>query len=305
MTNEMPPATVEEVAPGAFAYVQLDGSWGLNNTGFIIGREHVVAIDTCFTERRSRALIDALRGRSGPRPVRVLVNTHHHGDHTFGNYLLRGEATIVGHELCREWILREGVTAHRLFPGVDWGEIELAPPELTFRDRLELWVDDLRIELIFVGPAHTTNDIVAWIPERNLLYAGDVIFHGGMPFALAGSVAGWLEALGRLRALGAETIVPGHGAICGPSVLDDIEAYLRLVQDAARRGFESGAEPLEVARGLDLGRFGEWLDGERLAANIHRVYSELRGEPLGTPLPPAALQDMIALNGGRPPRCLA
>ena len=237
--------------------------------------------------------------------MRVLVNTHHHGDHTFGNYLLAGEAAIIGHELCRESIVREAFAAHRLFPGVEWGEITLAPPDVTFRDHLELWLDDLRIELIHVGPAHTTNDVVVWIPERKLLYAGDVVFHGGTPFALAGSVTGWLDALGRLRALGAETIVPGHGAICGPRVLDDIEAYLRLVQSAARLGFEADAPPLEVARGLDLGRFDEWLDGERLAANIHRVYSELRGEPLGTPLPPQAIQDMIALNNGQPPRCLA
>jgi cyclase len=302
--DDLPPATTEEVAPGVFAFVQLDGSWGLNNTGFIVGADHVLAIDTCFTERRTRALIDAIRGRAGDRGVRTLVNTHHHGDHTFGNFLFP-DTTIIGHDLCREAIISEGFAAHRLFAGVDWGDITVSPPSLTFADRLELWVDDTRVELIFVGPAHTTNDIVAWLPGQRVLFSGDVVFNGGAPFALAGSIGGWLDTLDVLRALQPRTIVPGHGAVCGPAVLDDLAAYLRLVMDAAARGFEAGAAPLDVARNLDLGRFAELLDGERLASNVHRAYSELRGELRGVPLGPEAIQDMIALNGGHPPRCLA
>ena len=303
-STELPAPSVEEVSPGVFGFVQLDGSWGLNNCGFIVGRDAVLAIDSCFTERRTRGLLDTIRRHGGALPVQALVNTHHHGDHTFGNYLFP-TATIIGHEKCREMILREGLGTRNFFPGVDWGEIAIAPPTVTFADRLDLWVDDLQIELISVGPAHTTNDIVAWIPERKVLFAGDVIFRGGAPFALAGSIHGWLEALDRLRALGAEIIVPGHGAICGPDVIDDLAAYLQLVLDAAARGIEANLEPLEVARQLDLGRFGEGLDGERLPANLHRAYSELRGEPRGVPLPANAVRDMIAFNGGNLPTCLA
>lgn len=302
--EELPAPATEEVAPGVFAFIQPDGSWGLNNTGFVTAADHVVAIDTCFTERRTRGLIEAIRGRAGERQVRTLVNTHHHGDHTFGNFLFPN-TTIIGHDLCREMVLREGFAAHRLFGGVEWGDIVVAPPSVTFSDRLELWAGDTRVELIFVGPAHTTNDIVAWLPDQRVLFTGDVVFNGGMPFALAGSIWGWLDAVDVIRRLAPATIVPGHGPVCGPAVLDDIEAYLRLVLDAAKRGFDAGAAPLEVARGLDLGRFGDWLDGERLAANIHRAYSELRGEPRGVPLGPEAITDMIALNGGQPPRCLA
>ena len=174
-----------------------------------------------------------------------------------------------------------------------------------YTDEYKHWVDGLKVELISVAPAHTTNDVVAWIPERKVLFGGDVVFNGGQPFALAGSIEGWLEALDRLRALGAETIVPGHGAVCGPDVLDDLTAYFRLVQGAARQGLDANIEPLEVARALDLGRFGDWLDGERLPANLHRAYSELRGEPRAAPLPRQAVADMIAFNGGRPPRCRA
>jgi cyclase len=216
------------------------------------------------------------------------------------------EATIIGHEKCREEVIAAGLMTKGLFPGVEWGEIEIAPPFVTFEERLNLYVDDLLVELIFVGPAHTSNDIVAWIPERKVLFAGDVVFNGGMPFVIMGSVAGSLTALNRLRALGAERIVPGHGSVCGSDVIDEVEAYLRFVQETARRGVAAAAPPLEVARGTDLGRFGELRDSERFAANLHRAYSEQRGEPLGCALELGpVVADMVAYNGGQMPRCLA
>ncbi|MDA0263157.1 MAG: MBL fold metallo-hydrolase [Chloroflexi bacterium] len=303
--GQLPEPTLEEVSEGIYAYVQLDGSWGLNNTGFIQGSDALTMIDTCFTEARTRAYLAAVETVS-KLPAKTLVNTHHHGDHTHGNYLVPG-AAIVGHELCRQTVIATGLQAlHPLFPGVEWGNLELAPPFVTFKDRLELYSDDLKIELIFMGPAHTTNDIVAWIPDRKLLFSGDLIFNQGTPFVAMGSVSGSLEAVKRLRELGAETIVPGHGTVCGPAVMDDIEAYLTFVQSTAKSAFESGTSPLDAARETDLGRFGEWTDTERLAGNLHRAFSELRGEPLGTVLdlgPIAA--DMVALNGGQPVRCLA
>ncbi len=302
---ELPPPRVEEVSEGVYGYIQLDGSWGLNNTGFIVGSDRVTAIDTCFTERRSRAFRDAIRSVSG-LPVRALVNTHHHGDHTHGNFVFRGEAMIIGHELCRKEVIEAGLGTKALFPGVDWGEIEVTPPSVIFENWMALCVDDLRIDLIYVGPAHTTNDIIVWLPERRVLFAGDVIFNGGTPFALMGSIAGWLEALERLRSLDAERIVPGHGDICGPEVIVDVAAYLRFVEEVARNGYEAGIGPLEAAQETDLGRFAELVDRERLVGNLHRAYSELRGEPRGAPLPlPQAVADMVAYNDGQMPRCLA
>ena len=303
--SDLRPPSVEEVSDGIFAYIQLDGSWGLNNTGFLVGSDGVTVVDTCFTERRSRMFLNAIR-RQTDLPLRTLVNTHHHGDHTHGNYVFLPAATIVGHELCRQEVIATGHGATGLFPGVEWGEVRIAPPFLTFEERLNLYVDDLKVELIFAGPAHTTNDVVAWVPERKVLFAGDVIFNGGTPFVMMGSIAGSLEALERLRALGPQTIVPGHGPVCGPEVLDEVADYLRFVREAARKGFEEGLTPLATAQRTELGRFGELLDQERLVGNLHRAYSELRGEPRGTELAlGAVVPDMIAYNGGQMPRCLA
>ena len=304
-SSQLPPPTIQEVSDGIYAYLQPDGSWGLNNAGFIVGRNSVTVIDTCFTEARTKAFLEAVHTVT-TLPLRTLLNTHHHGDHTHGNYLLPG-ATIIAHRLCREMVIETGLrTLHPLFPTVEWGNLELAPPVVTFEDRLDVYVDDLRVELIFVGPAHTTNDILVWVPERSVLYSGDLLFNQGTPFVAMGSIAGSLRALETLRGLWAKTIVPGHGPVCGLEVVDDMVAYLRFVQELARESFGANMSPLEAARQADLGRFAEWHDTERLAGNMHRAFSEIKGQPLGTGLDLGPIvSDMIAYNGGQPVRCLA
>jgi len=303
---ELPPPSIEEVSKGIFAYVQLDGSWFLNNAGCIVGPDSAVVVDTVGTEARARDWRAAQRSITS-LPVSALVNTHHHADHTNGNFMFAPSTAIIGHEKCRAEMLESPPFRRTpIFPDTDFGDCPSAPPTITFSDRMALFAGDLRIELMFVGPAHTTNDVVAWIPERKLLFSGDVIFNGGTPFALMGSVGGWLEALDRLEALGAETIVPGHGAVCGPQIFGDVRAYLQFIESTAKRGFAAGTLPLDLARSTPLGRFEGLCDPERFVPNLHRAYSELRGEARGAPLPLMDMfQEMLAYNGGRPLRCLA
>src|SRR3954447_139369 len=93
------PAKVEDLGGGLYAYVQPDGTWFINNTGFLVGRSGVVCVDASSTEKRTRALRAAVAAVS-PAPIRTLVNTHSHPDHTLGNSLF-GTATIVAHERTR------------------------------------------------------------------------------------------------------------------------------------------------------------------------------------------------------------
>jgi cyclase len=102
------------------------------------------------------------------------------------------------------------------------------------------------------------------------------------------------------------TIVPGHGPVAGPDLIDDVLGYLRFVQAAARAGHDAGLTPLETARELDLGEYADLLDRERIVGNLYRAYAELDGGPLGQNIDGlAALTDMVTYNGGRPLTCLA
>lgn len=299
---------VQEVSPGVYAYVQPDGTWWINNTGFLAGPQGVISIDSCSTERRTRAYQAAIATVTRA-PVRAVINTHHHGDHTFGNCLFPG-AAILAHERARAEAIAFGPPRELpVWDGPDWGELTLDPPFITFAGEIALHSGDLRAQVRYVGmPAHTSNDSIVWIPERSVLFCGDLIFNGGTPFLLMGSVAGAIEVLENVvRPLGAQTTVPGHGPVFHDQApLEATLDYLRFVLDLAARSAEAGVPPLEAAREADLGRFAGWADRERIVGNLHRARAELAGAPRGAPIDVmAALADMVAYNGGAPLTCLA
>lgn len=286
---------LQEVGDGVWAYVQPEGGWWVNNTGFLAGEDHVVAVDACATERRTRAFQAAIASVTD-LPVRTLVNTHHHGDHTFGNCFFTG-ATVIAHDAVPAGITDWGEPwAEPVWSPVEWGAVVLAPPTVTFADRITLEVDHMAARVRHLGGvAHTAGDAVVHLPDQGVVFTGDLIFNGGAPFALQGSIAGWLAALERLSGLGAHTLVPGHGAVCGPEVIGEVAAYLRWVQQLARDSAEAGVSPLEAARTTDAGRFGDLLDPERLVGNLHRARAELDGTTVDAR---GALADMVALHGG-------
>ena len=302
----MEPAQVTEVAPGVYAFIQPDGTWWINNAGFIVGTEGVILIDTCATQARTERLLATIRSITDA-PVRIVVNTHHHGDHTHGN-ALTAPATIVAHRLCRVAMEKTGIKQYEeAFTQPTWGALEFRAPTITFESRLDLWSDDRRVELHYIGAtAHTTNDVVAWLPEERILFTGDLVFHGGTPFVVMGSVPGSIAALDRLRAFEATTVVPGHGPVCTPAVFDVIERYLTMIQTTAESATRSGLTPLEAARRVDLGEFAHLSDPERLAGNLHRAMAELAGPEANASMSVGnAIADMLQLNGGKLLHCVA
>lgn len=303
---DLPDPKLEEIEDGVFAYIQPDGSWWINNTGLVVGDALALGIDACATERRTRNLIDNIR-KATPAPVRLLLNTHHHGDHTFGNSYFT-EATVIAHEETRRLMFKQRPPPDGVFwEPVEWGDLPLAPPVVTYSEGVDIWVDEERVEIRHVGfAAHTSNDSFAWVPARGVLFAGDLVFSGGTPFIMNGSLAGALRALDQLRSLGPKKVVPGHGPVCGPEVFDATERYLRFVSESAVRARAGGLSPLEAALELDLGDYREWLDPERIVGNLHRAYFELEHEKPGQRFDASqALADMISFNDGKPLRCHA
>ncbi len=120
ITSPGRPRTLE-VADGVYAYVQPEGTWWINNMGFLLGPQGVISIDACSTERRTRAYQAAI-AEVTRAPVRTVLNTHHHGDHTFGNALF-ATATIVGHERARAEAVAFGPARDLPFwQNPDWGD---------------------------------------------------------------------------------------------------------------------------------------------------------------------------------------
>lgn len=294
---------LREVADGVHAYEQLPGGWCLNNAGLIADGGDAVLVDTVATRARA-AHLRAEVLRVAPAGPRYVVNTHFHGDHVFGNADF-APAAVVAHHRTGSDMVEAGLGLTRLWPDVEWGDIRLTPPDVTFTDRLTLPAGRLTAELIHVGPAHTASDVVVWVPQRRVLFTGDVAWSGVTPYVLMGSVDGSLRALELMRQLRPVVVVAGHGRVGGSEVLDFTEAYLRWVQDLARTGLREGRSVRETAEAAGPGPFGALPEGERLISNLHRAYAELQGLPPGGRIDVAAsFREMVAFHGA-PPQCAA
>jgi cyclase len=305
------------VAESIYAYVQPDGGWCLNNAGLIVGQAAadpdgsndatdgtVILIDTTATERRTRALAAATAGVAPFGPTH-LVNTHFHGDHTYGNSYFKPRAEIIAHEACAAEQQEAGLGLRGLWPDVDWGCTPVVGPDITYSDSLTIDFGCRRVILQHPPAAHTAGDTVAWLPDDGILFAGDIVWSQSTPFCLMGSVIGSLEEITRLRALDPMVIVPGHGPVGGPRLLDSTEAYLSWLLEVAAAGLRAGRTPLEAARSADLGEFAALTDAERIVGNLHRAYADLaataNGAAGGAALDmAAAFSDMVAFHGGLP-----
>src|SRR3712207_3328565 len=172
----------------------------INNTGVVTSDDGAgLMVDTTSTEARNRALFAAVAGVARGR-LRAVVNTHHHGDHTFGNWLVPEGTPVVGHAHSPEAQLAAGLLAAQVLTGPDYGHLEVRPPDVTFTGGMTLHLGERAVELHAVGPAHTRGDVVVWLPAERVAFAGDVAFAGGQPFLAEGSVAGYPGAIEALRA---------------------------------------------------------------------------------------------------------
>lgn len=296
--------SLSEVAAGVYAWVQPDGGWFINNAGAVHGGDDVVLVDTCATVARTRRFLGAVADATDAAPIRLAVNTHWHGDHTFGNALLPATTVLISHEHTRNGILADTMLTMELppiwSPTPDWGHSQTRAPTITMQHDLTLFAGEHRIDLHHPGhEAHTPGDVVAWLPEQRVLFTGDLLFHHVTPLILQGSFTGGLRSLDWLRRFPAARVVPGHGPIVEADELDaviDAQArYYRLVQHTAQAAMAAGRTPLQAARDCDLGEFATWPDAQRIVLNLHRAYADATGDTMDLL---AAFTDTTILNGG-------
>ena len=296
-------AHLHEVIDGVYSWIQPDGSWWINNAGAISGTGGTIIIDTCATAARTEAFLSAVRIQTDDAPIHVAANTHEHGDHTYGNCLLPTETVLIGHTNMRSQLAVDTIIdgcPPVWDPVPDWGPVTRRVPTITFDSHLTVFTGDRRVDLHHPGyAAHTTGDLVAWLPDERVLFTGDLIFHGLTPLVMSGSLDGALRSLGWISSFVPDHLVPGHGPLVVAAQLGDVlgehERYYRFVLAAAAEGIREEIGPLEVARQVDLGEFGAWLDSERLVLNLHRAYADAEHRPFDVM---AAMLDAMTWNGG-------
>ncbi len=218
----------------------------------VIDGDEALLIDTRSTYGQAREIIDDLRALGAPR-VSVVVNTHGHYDHVFGNRVFR-PVPIWGHERCVTMIEQLGA-AHRAaisaeIPAMaaELAEVELDPPDRTFVERATVELGSRAVELAYLGRGHTDNDIVITVADADVVCAGDLLENGATPYFGDGYPMDWpatTEAM--LGLVGDRTIVvPGHGGHAGRAFVETSLDAFRSIAALARQ-VAAGELDLEVA----------------------------------------------------------
>ena len=243
------PVRAQAVAPGVW-FVQGEAALGsaanrnfISNAGFVVTRDAVVVIDALGSPALAQELLAEIR-RITPLPVRHVIVTHYHADHIYGLQVFKDAgAQIVGQQGGREYLasdtarLRLAASREELFPWID-EKTQLVPADRWLAAGEVLEVGGERFVLRHAGPAHTPEDLVVMVESRGVLFAGDLVFRGRIPFVGQADSSHWIEALGELLRLAPRVVVPGHGPLSFEPVQDlqttrDYLAYLRQTMGRA------------------------------------------------------------------------
>lgn len=269
LTGSLAAHAVETVqmANGVYALVgdlgqRSPANLGHNMTsGFIVTDAGVVVIDTGGSLANAQAIHAAIR-KVTTKPVIYAVNTGGQDHRWFGNdYFKRQGATIVAAEAAVRDMRERGANqaeATRALLKEKFDGTRLAYPNITFTQRHTLPVQGEQIELLYTGGAHTIGDIVVWLPQRSIVFAGDAVFVDRLLGIVPGSAQRWIRSLEFLRdELKPRVVVPGHGRVTDlDHALRDSYDYLAFLRGTVTRRFAEGAfDPVEAGQNLDQSRF--------------------------------------------------
>ena len=243
--------------------------------GVVVGGSDVLVVDTRSTASQAHEIADDIR-RLTPDPISIVVNTHFHWDHTWGNHALR-PATFWGHVRTSERMLEDqAALIGRLADAYsdladEFHSMVIDPPERTFADRATVRVGDRAVQLAYHGRGHTDSDISIHVPDADVLFAGDLLENGAPPSFGEGFPIDWADTVERLLALGATAVVPGHGEVGDRAFVESQLAAFRGVADLARE-VHAGGRSIEDA--IAASPFGPQTSRNA----FERALAQLRGE---------------------------
>jgi len=245
-----------------------------------VGDDGVMVIDSTTAPMHAKALVAAIR-KVTDKPFRHLINTHHHGDHVNGNQYITG-AEIVGHPYCRDEVLK-AVPGPAKWPKREgWADGTedrlILPPSTTIESKVTYRYGQTVVEVFPMLPAHTYGDLVVYLPQHRILFAGDVGFFYVAPFCQNAHPSNWISIVDQIvGSMDVERIVPGHGPVGGKQQLAEMGDYLRLLKREARLRYDARMSAGKAAADIRLGKFENWIGPERIIMDTVRFYAEFAG----------------------------
>lgn len=232
----------------------IETAYGTNAVG-VFGDRVALVVDPLIAPVYGR-LIESAARRVNNAPVRYVVFTHHHTDHSLGAAIFEDAgAALIGHRACRERMEEEHpkiIASRKTQPEISELFADARPvlPSITFDEALVLHLGDLEVEVWHSGWGHTPGDAFLYLPVERVAICGDLVFAGYHYNYEDASLAGVREGLRALHSLDADVFIPGHGAPGGPEILQEQANYHETVEALVRNGAEAGQDDAAIAAGI-------------------------------------------------------
>jgi cyclase len=283
LAADAPDFTVKKIGEGVYAAISPDRSKAGSNAGFVVGNNGVLVIDTFVDIAPAKELLAEIR-KVTDLPIRFVVNTHYHLDHTGGNavYAAAG-ATILAHRNVRSWLRSENLKFFGATPKPeDKTRVEsLTLPDEVYTDAVDIYLGSRLVQVRYML-GHTGGDSVVIVPDANVVFGGDLIWQKHLPNLIDATTSDWVKTLEKLHAdHPSATFVSGHGDVATPEDVRDFHDYLVALRDdiaAAQAAGKSGPELTETVSAQLIEKYSQWGFQQFLPRNIQQTAAELKGE---------------------------
>ncbi|HYH64836.1 MAG TPA: MBL fold metallo-hydrolase [Urbifossiella sp.] len=286
---------VKEIAPGVFFRLSSISAadpkipFGGSNHTWVVFKDYVVVIDANFP-KEAADVVAAIK-KTTDKPIRYVLDTHHHGDHAYGNSVWAKEgAKIVAHKNAarllqvsgpKQW--EDAAKATGKDARDDLKTTTLKQVDIPFDDRYVLDDGTQRVEFLHFGHSHTIGDAVAYLPKHKVLCTGDACVNGAYNFMGHSNSASWIRCLEAMHKLDVDVICPGHGKLARKDLLKTEVRYFTELRAAVKAGIDGKKSVEEITAGLNFPWYKEWTGVEVAGPamnkdSVKHVYNELQGK---------------------------
>lgn len=282
LAADAPDFTIKKLSEGVYAAVTREGGKSGSNAGFIVGSNGVLVVDTFVTPAAARDLLAEIRKVTN-LPIRFVVNTHYHLDHTGGNAVFaEAGATILAHRNLRGWLHTENLKFFGPSPKPeDKARVEaLVLPDEVYSDAVDIYLGSRQIQVRYML-GHTGGDSVVAVPDANVVFGGDLIWQKHLPNLIDATTSDWVKTLEKLVAEHpSATFVSGHGDIASADDVRDFHDYLVALRDDIGKARAAGNTDKDLTDAVTAQlneKYSQWGFARFMPLNIAQTTAELAG----------------------------
>jgi len=284
ISQTAPDFTIKKIGDGVYAAISPDRSKAGSNAGFIVGSNGVVVVDTFVSVEPAKELLAEIRKVTN-LPVRYVINTHYHLDHTGGNAVFADAgATILAHLILYGSLRTENLKFFGANPKPeDKARVDaLVLPNMVYSDAVDLYLGSRLVQVRYML-GHTGGDSVVFVPDANVVFGGDLIWQHHLPNLIDASTQPWIQTLDKLLAEHTSaTFVSGHGDVATPADVRDFRDYLNTLRVDVAKDQASGKSGQELVDAVNTElkeKYGQWgFFNNFVNRNIQQTADELTGK---------------------------